>query len=222
MPRVSYKKRREFAAEILEHAFFGAFYTAIAARKKEEGLTGAQLGSRMGREKTGISKLLSGPRNWQLSTISDLSEALDLRVDFALVDRHVPTRCFTASGVSYHAPLQLSFNNLPSVNANSYAIAAQQTPLNYTGAQGQVSFDLSSPILEVNNSSAMWTTMRRTVTSAAATGWGVISAGSMGIGPEITSTGWVTSATAPRPRPAPALPPPGTAPIPTILGSVAS
>jgi hypothetical protein len=104
MPRASYKARREFAADLLEHAFFGAFYTAIDARKKEEALTRNQLGSRMGREKTGVSKLLSGPRNWQLSTIADLSEALGLRLEFSLVDRHHPSRIFTASGVQFNMP----------------------------------------------------------------------------------------------------------------------
>jgi hypothetical protein len=103
MPRVSYKKRRAFAADLLEHAFFGAFYTAIVARKNEDGLTRAQLGSRMGREKTGISKLLSGPRNWQLSTISDLSEALNLKLEFRLIDRLNPFREFTSTGVQYPA-----------------------------------------------------------------------------------------------------------------------
>src|ERR1700723_1536314 len=101
MPRVSYKARRTFAADLLEHAFFGAFYVAIGVRKDEEKLTRSKLGSRMGREKTGISKLLSGPRNWQLGTISDLTEALNLRLEFSLVDRSFPMRRFTATGIQY-------------------------------------------------------------------------------------------------------------------------
>lgn len=87
MPRVSYKARREYAKEMLEYAFFGAFYLAIGARKKEELLTSAQLGSRMGREKTGISKLLSGPRNWQLSTIQTFPRLLDFGLNFRLLIR---------------------------------------------------------------------------------------------------------------------------------------
>lgn len=116
MPRTSYKARREFAAELLEHAFFGAFYTAIATRKREESLTRKQLASRMGREKTGVSKLLSGPRNWQLSTIADLAEALGLRVEFSLVDRHLPIRHFTAVGVQYPGFVEAYPQSSPTIN----------------------------------------------------------------------------------------------------------
>jgi DNA-binding phage protein len=101
MRRMSYKNRRDYAAEILEAAFFGAILTAIGVRKKEQSLTRSQIGFRMGREKTGISKLLSGPRNWQIRTISDLAEALDLRLQFSFVDRNFPIRKFTATGIQY-------------------------------------------------------------------------------------------------------------------------
>lgn len=101
MPQLSYKDRRQYTAELLEAAFFGAFLTAIGVRKEEQSLTRAELCKRMGREKTGLSKLLSGPRNWQLRTIADLSEALDLRLEFALVDRLHPGRLFTQTGIEY-------------------------------------------------------------------------------------------------------------------------
>lgn len=119
MPRVSYKRRRAFATELLEHAFFGAFYTAISTRKNEDALTRAKLGSRMGREKTGISKLLSGPRNWQLSTIADLTEALDLRLEFSLVDRHYPIRRFTATGAQYDVLPSFASDNLITINTGN-------------------------------------------------------------------------------------------------------
>jgi transcriptional regulator with XRE-family HTH domain len=86
---------------VLEAAFFGAFKLAIDARKKEEGLTQAELAKRIGREKTGVSKLLSGPRNWTIGTISDLVEALGLKLEFALVDKANPVRRFTATGVDF-------------------------------------------------------------------------------------------------------------------------
>jgi transcriptional regulator with XRE-family HTH domain len=99
-----YEQRRAFASEIIEAAFFGAFMVAIDARKNEENLTQAELAKRTGREKTGISKLLAGPRNWKLSTISDLAEALDLRLEFVLVDQHFPQRRFTQTGVAFIPP----------------------------------------------------------------------------------------------------------------------
>jgi transcriptional regulator with XRE-family HTH domain len=101
-----YKYRRAFASEIIEAAFFGAFMVAIDARKNEEHLTQIELAKRTGKEKTGMSKLLAGPRNWKLSTISDLAEALDLRLEFVLIDRHNPIRRFTQTGVAFVAPPQ--------------------------------------------------------------------------------------------------------------------
>lgn len=99
----SYEQRRKFASEVLEASFFGAFLLAIEARKNEASLTQSELAQRTGREKTGISKLLSGPRNWQIRTISDLAEALDLRVEFALVDRLNPQRRFTPTGITINS-----------------------------------------------------------------------------------------------------------------------
>jgi hypothetical protein len=125
MRRVSYKDRREFAAELLKSAFFGAFYTAIGVRKNEEALTRAKLGSRMGREKTGISKLLSGPRNWQLDTISDFTEALDLRLEFSLVDRHYPNRRFTATGVQYDALSSFAIDSPLTINPGNMLTTQQ-------------------------------------------------------------------------------------------------
>ncbi|SRR6266849_9266194 len=108
----SYDDRRTFAAQLLEASFFGAFIMAIDARKNEQGLTQGELAQRAGREKTGISKLLSGPRNWTIRTISDLAEALDLAVEFVLVDRLNSFRQFTPTGIEYNVPYQNVGSNL--------------------------------------------------------------------------------------------------------------
>jgi transcriptional regulator with XRE-family HTH domain len=97
----TYEYRRKFTAEILEASIFGAFILAIQTRKHENNLTQRQLASRTGKEKTGISKLLSGPRNWQIQTIATLSEALDVRFEFSLVDRTNPFRKFTSTGIQW-------------------------------------------------------------------------------------------------------------------------
>jgi hypothetical protein len=114
---MSHEQRLKFASKVLEARFFGAYITAIEVRKDERQLTQAVLAARTRREKTGISKLLSGPRNWKLSTISDLTEALELNFEFALVDRLTPTRRFTATGVRYDIAPSFAFNNLTNINA---------------------------------------------------------------------------------------------------------
>jgi transcriptional regulator with XRE-family HTH domain len=135
MRRASYKHRLQFAAEMMETAFFGAFYAAILARKEEQSLTRAALGKRMGREKTGISKLLSGPRNWQIDTISDLAEALDLRLEIALVDRVNPLRKFTPTGVVFNIPTEMTTGLSQLINAPS-----PELPLNPENLRAATSY----------------------------------------------------------------------------------
>lgn len=89
---------REYQYEILSAAVFGAFLSAINARKDEEGLTRAELARLTGRDKTGISKLLSGPRNWTTKTVSDLCVALALRPELYLFDLKHSDRVFFAEG----------------------------------------------------------------------------------------------------------------------------
>jgi len=103
MPKLSPEDHLKFAAQVLETQIFGAFWLAIEARRKEIALTQSQLAERTGRDKTNISKLLDGPRNWTIRTISDLAEGLDLEVEFCLEDRLNRDRKFTPTGV-YTAP----------------------------------------------------------------------------------------------------------------------
>lgn len=202
MPRMSYKARREFAKEMLEHAFFGAFHLVIGARKNEEDLTRSQLGVRMGREKTGISKLFSGPRNWQLSTISDLSEALDVRLEFSLIDKHFPARRFTASGVVYNTPAAFSFNELPTINVLPIE---QNTIKTVHGMTIEYSTANQYPPILIEN----------------AVGVGIIAAGyTSGSTFSVTTPSGALTKAVSQMRPQPVLPPPGSVPIPTILGSM--
>jgi len=95
-----YEARRNFASAALETAVVAAFKHAFNTRKQEEGLTQRALGQRCGRWPTSVMKTLRG-QNWELSTLSDFAEALDLRFEFAFVDRKQPHRRFTQRGVEY-------------------------------------------------------------------------------------------------------------------------
>lgn len=99
---------RSFEIENLKADFFGMFLVAIQARKNEQGLTQDELAHRLGKEKTGTSKLLSGPRNWQISTIAEMALALDVEIELALVDKTNPARKFTPTGeICAPAPAEL-------------------------------------------------------------------------------------------------------------------
>jgi len=114
--RISFEERRDLAADVLEGEVFGAFILAVDARKRELGMTQAALAERLGKEKTGTSKLLSRPGNWQLSTIAGLGTALDVIVEINLVDRLDPSRKFTPTGVEY-----------TNVNAGRISVIQQQS-----------------------------------------------------------------------------------------------
>lgn len=101
--RLSREQVQEFSAEVMEREIFGAFMLAFDTRREEARLTQSQLAERLGKDKTGTSKLLAGPRNWTIRTISDMSLALDVVVEISLHDRIIPTRTFTPTGVTYHS-----------------------------------------------------------------------------------------------------------------------
>ena len=94
---------QEFSAHVMEAEVFGAFMLAFDTRTAEAGMTQTQLAERLGKDKTGTSKLLSAPRNWTIRTISDLAVALNVVVELSLRDRIEPTRIFTSTGVTYSA-----------------------------------------------------------------------------------------------------------------------
>jgi hypothetical protein len=91
--------RRNFASAAMETALAAAFKHAFNTRKQEDGLTLAEVGRRCGRWKQHIWRTLQG-EDWRLSTLSDFTEALDLRLEFAFVDRKHPHRRFTSNGIA--------------------------------------------------------------------------------------------------------------------------
>ena len=105
---VSYKQNFEFERgynyEILTASIYGAFLCAIETRKEENSLTQAKLATLTDKDKSSVSKLLAGPGNWTTRTISDLCVALDLGFEFCLVDKLLPYRVFTATGVETANP----------------------------------------------------------------------------------------------------------------------
>ena len=91
--------RRNFASAALENGVLAAFRHALAARKREERLAQATIGRRCGRHSASVNRTLRS-RDWRLSTLSDFAEALNLRLEFSLVDLQQPGRRFTPAGVA--------------------------------------------------------------------------------------------------------------------------
>jgi hypothetical protein len=93
--------QRDFLGESLARRIFGAIYDALMVRKKDPGLTPTEFGERIGRDKTGVSKILRGPGNWTIKKISDVANALDLEVEVRFIDRRNTHRVFTPTGIQY-------------------------------------------------------------------------------------------------------------------------
>ncbi|WP_032936115.1 helix-turn-helix transcriptional regulator [Mesorhizobium sp. WSM3626] len=80
---------QEFERGILRSAFVSTFWAVIQARKVETGFTLTQLADRLGINKSAISRWFSGTKpNWEISTIADIANALDVDVEVTVVDRH--------------------------------------------------------------------------------------------------------------------------------------
>ena len=54
--------------------------------RKKAGLTQRELGERLGKQEGWVSRKLSGPSNWTLRTLGELSDALEGEVEINIVD----------------------------------------------------------------------------------------------------------------------------------------
>lgn len=97
--RALFKNKREYERDIIKSQIFGAFSSALQARKAEEGLTVTECSDRLGKDKGATSRLVSEEGNWTIHTIADLATALDVTVEFHLRDNKTQMRDFTPSGV---------------------------------------------------------------------------------------------------------------------------
>lgn len=85
--KVDDEYKRGYLADVFQARVFGAFLSAAEHRKSNYGVTRKEIAVRSGKDETAVSKTFSRPQNWTLKTVSDLAYALDLDVEFALVDR---------------------------------------------------------------------------------------------------------------------------------------
>lgn len=90
---------RLFMADVLRARLFGAIRVAAEYRKEAEGLARKDVADRMGRDEATVSRTFSAPANWTLKTISDLCYALNLDIQFVLIDRLDRDRVFVDTGM---------------------------------------------------------------------------------------------------------------------------
>jgi hypothetical protein len=160
---------RKFPQDAMQVSLVTALRHAFDARKREEKMTQEGLGRRSRRDPSAVSRVLSG-RDWRMNSIADLAEALDLRLEFAFVDRRNPGRRFTRRGEE-HAPAG------PEVDAGALAAAGDRTLLEHgeREALNTLRFGSSGPRLKFSSASmglALVTALRHSFkTRKAEYGW---------------------------------------------------
>jgi transcriptional regulator with XRE-family HTH domain len=73
-------------ARVRDKAF--ASVRDLWSRRQTEGMTQADLAARLGKDPAWVSRKLSGPTNWTLRTLGDLTDALDGEVEIKILDIH--------------------------------------------------------------------------------------------------------------------------------------
>lgn len=89
---------RALAREMLRSSFVSLFWAAFQFRKKSDGYKLTDLAKDSDNDKGQLSRWFSGLPNWQINTVSDIAEALDLEIEIRAKDRKSAV-IFTPSGV---------------------------------------------------------------------------------------------------------------------------
>lgn len=112
------ENERKFRVHVLMGQVFGAFYQMCVKRKTEDGLNKATLGERMGKDKSRLTQMLSGPGNWSLKTIAEFANALEMDFHFFLSDRKLSGRISRSTGIEYVGPNYFEISAVSNGNSN--------------------------------------------------------------------------------------------------------
>lgn len=105
------KIAKEYQREMLKSAFASLFWSVIS-KKKQDGGSLKGLADKLSINKSAVSRWFSGKSpNWELNTIADIADALELDIRIAAVDR-ATGQMFTCSGevVKIHAAISTRSN----------------------------------------------------------------------------------------------------------------
>ncbi len=81
------KIARDYSREMMKSAFVSLYWSVIS-QKKRSGGSMKEVADKLGIDKSAVSRWFSGKNpNWELNTIADLAEALDLDLHIQAIDR---------------------------------------------------------------------------------------------------------------------------------------
>lgn len=91
---------REYTRGVLRSEIVSLFWAVISDRKKKtDGFTFQGLADALGVHKSQVSRWFNGLPNWEVNTIADIAEALEIDVQFMARDR-MDGRIYASSGSS--------------------------------------------------------------------------------------------------------------------------
>jgi len=79
---------RFYFQQRFRNRLYEAVIRAIEANAAKTGLRRKALAERIGKTPPSLSRLLAGPGNWELDTVSDLLFAIDAELEFRIVNPH--------------------------------------------------------------------------------------------------------------------------------------
>lgn len=91
------KFERELNRAAVRSAVASVFAAVITERKRAGGFTFVQLANRLGVGKAVVSRWFSRDTNWEINTIADIADALDIDLNITATDRNNGTT-FAPSG----------------------------------------------------------------------------------------------------------------------------
>lgn len=102
---------REYERGMFRSGLVSLFWAVISERKKgPSGFTLQSLADKLGVNKGQVSRWFNGLPNWEANTVADISDALEVDLQFIARDRR-DGRIYSASGV--HAPTSTASVPLP-------------------------------------------------------------------------------------------------------------
>ena len=129
---------RFYYQQRFRNRLYEAVIHAIEDESAKSGLRRKTLAERIGKTPASLSRILAGPGNWELDTLSDLLFAIGAEIDFNVVkldDRPPANRFHPLNGALLHFEATQKAGVAPTgANAKSNATVTWSKPLEVAGA----------------------------------------------------------------------------------------
>jgi|SRR6185312_8677823 len=114
---------RLYDRQMTRSAFQSLFWVIFSARKRQEKLTKKALADKLGINKSFVTRAFDEPPNWQIDTISDISDALGVDLVIEARDRATGV-IYTPSGERLPLITSSSLEHVQKIQTGSTAVTS--------------------------------------------------------------------------------------------------